>query len=105
MFSRFKKRRKSTRETVVYGFEGQPIDRLATLLSDILEVRLYPLQSPMIGPWYASTDPEPVARALREGNQDMLRALAAGAADHGSAATSAARRRRCERVMRSGDPG
>lgn len=50
-----------------YGFRAQDIHQLAAELSRALETRLYPQQSPMIGPWYSSEDLVAVKEGLIEG--------------------------------------
>ncbi len=54
-------------ETRVYGFEAASIEELAAALERELGVRMFPNQSPLIGPWFASQDPAALVAARREG--------------------------------------
>ena len=62
---------------VKFGFllRHPDLEVAAALIESILDVRLYRLQSPMVGPYFVAPDPAPVMEALRNGNGRRIAAM------------------------------
>ncbi len=56
-------------EDIYIFFTTLSMDQLAKEMSQLLEIRLYLHQSPMIGPWYSSEDLDALSKAVREGRK------------------------------------
>lgn len=54
-------------DSCVYGFPAADLAPLAAQLASALGLNLYPVFSPMIGPWYASVDIKAVSAAMKQG--------------------------------------
>jgi len=61
-----------------YGLDAgeMKMDDLARALTSALQIPLYRCNSPMIGPWYSSTDFAQLAKAMKAGDQQTLKRLA-----------------------------
>lgn len=62
-------------EEWVYECEGNDIETVAESLVRCTAIPLYLNQSPMIGPWYSSEDPEPMWRAFHAKDYEALQEL------------------------------
>lgn len=60
-------------EEVIYGFEMKNIDQLATSLSSLLKVHLYPKFSPMEGKWYSSYEITRREQRLQDDRQRSIK--------------------------------
>lgn len=54
-------------DDVIFGFRMADIHKLAETLTRVLGIRLYPYQSPLIGPWYDSENLNTLISVVREG--------------------------------------
>lgn len=70
-------------DDVIFGFRMADIHELAETLTRVLEIRLYPYRSPLIGPWYDSENLNRLIAAARKGTPPEARKEAPDSTNQG----------------------